>query len=272
MSANNINSIELITTPPANFDAEGNAGFINIIMKERTDVGLNGSYSFTYGLGGNGSVTSDNINFNYRKDKLNIFGNYSFSNRSQDMIFGFDREKVDNNNILTTATVSDREPKRPVSNARLGLDFKVTNKIIMGLILNGYDSRWSMDALTNNFSTENGRPASFLEIPLDEVNHWKHFGSNYNIRHNFKENKFISFDIDYLYYKDRNPINYKNTFFDENYTFLYDELSRSRKFTPIETWVSKFDYSNKINDNVKFEAGIKVHFQHLITMFLLKIL
>ena len=63
MSAGNIKSIELITTPPANFDAEGNAGFINIVMKERTDIGLNGSYSFNYGLGGNGSVTSNNINF-----------------------------------------------------------------------------------------------------------------------------------------------------------------------------------------------------------------
>ena len=42
MSANNIETIELITTPPANFDAEGNAGYINIKLKQRTDLGLNG--------------------------------------------------------------------------------------------------------------------------------------------------------------------------------------------------------------------------------------
>ncbi len=33
MNADNIESIELITTPPSNFDAEGNAGFINVVLK-----------------------------------------------------------------------------------------------------------------------------------------------------------------------------------------------------------------------------------------------
>jgi hypothetical protein len=257
MSADNIESIELITTPPAKFDAEGNAGFINIVMKERTDAGLNGSYSLNYGVGGNGYSTSNNINFNYRKDKLNIFGNYSFRNRAMDMPFIFEQEREVDNTILTTSTINNRFPKRPVSNARLGFDYKVSEKTFMGLILNGYDSQWSMDAFTDNFSAENGLPTSFAEIDLDEVNHWKHFGSNYNFKHDFTENKFISFDIDYLYYIDRNPINYQNTFFDENHNFTYDDSTRSRKLTPIERWVSRFDFSDQINENTKFEAGIK---------------
>lgn len=49
MAADNIESIELITTPPSNFDAEGNAGYINIVLKTRTDLGLNGSYSLSAG-------------------------------------------------------------------------------------------------------------------------------------------------------------------------------------------------------------------------------
>ena len=77
MSSDNIASIEIITTPPANFDAEGNAGYINIVLKKQTDAGLNGAYSFSGGIG-NGTTTSENISFNYRKNKLNLFGNYSF--------------------------------------------------------------------------------------------------------------------------------------------------------------------------------------------------
>ena len=34
MSADDIERIELMTTPPANFDAEGSAGIINIVLKK----------------------------------------------------------------------------------------------------------------------------------------------------------------------------------------------------------------------------------------------
>ena len=92
MSSDNIESIELITTPPANLDAEGNAGFINIVLKKQQDVGVNGSYSLSAGVG-NGTTTQDNINFNYRKNKINLFGNYSFLRRSQKQVFKFIRLK-----------------------------------------------------------------------------------------------------------------------------------------------------------------------------------
>lgn len=49
MPASNVEKIELITTPPANFDAEGNAGFINIILKRNDYEGVNGGISAMIG-------------------------------------------------------------------------------------------------------------------------------------------------------------------------------------------------------------------------------
>lgn len=53
MTAENIEKIELIHTPPANFEAEGNAGIIHIVLKESADRGFNGTVSLFggYGLG-----------------------------------------------------------------------------------------------------------------------------------------------------------------------------------------------------------------------------
>src|SRR5690606_24141719 len=85
MSAGNIDRIELITTPPANFDAEGNAGYINIILKENNNLGTNGSFSATLGYG-KGWVTQASLNFNYRTTKLNIYGDFSYSRERKPFI------------------------------------------------------------------------------------------------------------------------------------------------------------------------------------------
>jgi hypothetical protein len=259
MSANNIESIELITTPPANFDAEGNAGFINIVLKKSKDTGLNGAYSFSGGYG-NGGLTSDNLNFNYRKNKLNLFGSYSYSLNAQKQLFIASREYMKEGKLASTYTDSDRDPLQQNHNGRIGLDYEVTGKTIMGVLINAYNNKWSMDAFNQSFDAENGIPISFVDLNNHEINQWKHFGANYNIKHTFKPDKYISFDIDYLYYKDDNPIDYDNSFYDENKVYLYNKLAKSTKLTPIKTLVSNVDYSNQLNEKLKLETGIKATF------------
>jgi hypothetical protein len=256
MSADNIKSIELITTPPADFDAEGNAGFINIVLKKTADFGLNGSYSLSAGYG-DGETTSDNINFNYRKNKINLFGSYSFSIDKRFQFIETTRQFVENDTLKGVATESDRDPRQRNHNLRLGLDVQVSEKTIMGVLLNGFDNRWSMDAFNENVETANGMPTSYVDIVNDEINHLRFFGANYNIKHNFTEDEFISMDIDYLYYKFENPTNYTNSFFNGAQMFINSELLRSDKTTPIITLVGKMDYSKKANDKLNYQAGFK---------------
>ena len=61
MNANNIDRIELIHTPPANFEAEGNAGIINIVLKTTGDEGLNGGYSANAGYGFGPNTVQESI-------------------------------------------------------------------------------------------------------------------------------------------------------------------------------------------------------------------
>jgi outer membrane receptor protein involved in Fe transport len=114
-----------------------------------------------------------------------------------------------------------------------------------------------MDAYNHSFDTTNGLPTAYTETLNEELNQWKHFGANYNLKHNFADDHYLSFNIDYLHYKDNNPNTYENSYFDENKVFLYIEKVRSGKVTPITTWVSSLDYSNKFNKKIKFDAGIK---------------
>ena len=77
-SADNIEKIELITTPPSKYDAEGNAGYINIVMINNPYSGISGSYFLNAGYGKK-ELGGAGINFNYRSAKINLYGNYSAS-------------------------------------------------------------------------------------------------------------------------------------------------------------------------------------------------
>ncbi|PQA94597.1 TonB-dependent receptor [Chryseobacterium shigense] len=84
-----IDKIEIINNPSSKYDANGNAGIINIIMKKSKQNGWNGKVGFTTGLGAlwvrkenlptirpQYTLTpkiNPSVSLNYRKDKVNIF-------------------------------------------------------------------------------------------------------------------------------------------------------------------------------------------------------
>lgn len=84
-----IDKIEIINNPSSKYDANGNAGIINIIMKKNKQSGFNGKIGFTTGLGSlwvrkenlptirpQYTLTpkiNPSLSLNYRKDKVNIF-------------------------------------------------------------------------------------------------------------------------------------------------------------------------------------------------------
>jgi outer membrane receptor protein involved in Fe transport len=80
LQGNIIERIEVITNPSARYDAEGEAGIINIVLKKQDKAGLNGSFNLQ---GGYPTLYGAGATLNYRKNKLNFFTNLNFNyNRS----------------------------------------------------------------------------------------------------------------------------------------------------------------------------------------------
>ncbi len=79
MPASNIEKIEVITTPPAKYDAEGLAGIINITTKKNVDQGYNGSINVrenvVYGPGAN-------LNATLKKGKFGVSGYAGIGNQT----------------------------------------------------------------------------------------------------------------------------------------------------------------------------------------------
>jgi hypothetical protein len=80
MPASNIEKIEVITTPPAKYEAEGLAGIINIITKKNADQGYNGNlstrYNTVWGLG-------TNLNATVKQGKFGLNGYVGFNRQNK---------------------------------------------------------------------------------------------------------------------------------------------------------------------------------------------
>ncbi|MEM7551903.1 MAG: outer membrane beta-barrel family protein [Bacteroidota bacterium] len=74
-----IERIEVITNPSARYDAEGEAGIINIVLKKDQKKGINGSVTVNAGYPENFGTS---INLNRRAGKFNTFLTYSFRYRN----------------------------------------------------------------------------------------------------------------------------------------------------------------------------------------------
>jgi hypothetical protein len=262
MPASNIEKIELITTPPANFDAEGNAGYINIVLKTNNDVGTNGSFSVMTGYG-KGMITNPALNFNHRKGNVNIYGDGSYDLKKVYPAYISHYRKSTNDGMLTE-TFSDtrRDVFETNINARLGVDVQAGKKTIVGVLFTTYDRLYKMKAWNSNTVTTEKVRDSSMRIYNTERNHWFNYGANANMQHTFNEKTNLTLNVNYILYRNTQPVEYDNERFDHAGAFTYSDKTRSDKTTPIHTWVGAADVTRQLSPKVSLNTGIKYTFSN----------
>lgn len=257
MNADNIKSIELIHTPPANFDAEGNAGFINIVMKKNQEEGLNGGFSLNAGYGQK-EKSGASINFNSRKNKINIFGDYAWKYNHNPQLITSERSFERNDILFETNTELRRDPTRThVQNARLGIDIQLTDKTVIGALISMSTRDWSMNGVANIQNFENKLLVNRSFFPSEEDNSDRTYVANINLQHQFTKNQRLNIDIDYATFFNNNPSSYTNQLFDGKDNLLSETQLRVSKETPLDIWVGKIDYTHNFGDNLVWEMGLK---------------
>lgn len=70
-----IESIEIINNPSAKYDAEGDVGIINIVLKKNTKAGLNGNFTIGYGTKYDANT---GVTLSYRKNNFSVTTSYNF--------------------------------------------------------------------------------------------------------------------------------------------------------------------------------------------------
>jgi iron complex outermembrane receptor protein len=262
MPGGNLDQLEIMTNPPAKYDASGNSGVINIKTKKTKIVGFNGSATAGYGQGvypkANGS-----INLNYRKGKFNFFGNggYNYNERFQTIelkrIF---RDKV--SSILASVFDQDSYSKRQYNgySYKFGADYFASKKTTFGVVVNGYGDRGT--ELGDNVTLISNAGGS-LDTRNTAVNNMKTVFDNIGVNLNFRQlldttGSEITGDVDYINYSSGNTQEMTNHFFDANGSKKkVDEMMRGYLPSNINIYSAKVDYTHPINKTSRLEAGLK---------------
>jgi outer membrane receptor protein involved in Fe transport len=128
LTADMIESIEVITNPSAKYDAEGTSGIINIILKKEEKRGLNGSVTLNTGMPNNHSL---GISLNNRTEKFNLFSQLGVGHRT--FPEQFETVNQDLGSDTTINSVGNSDKNETFFNLILGTDFHINERNVLTL-------------------------------------------------------------------------------------------------------------------------------------------
>ena len=256
MSAANIEKIELITSPPAKYDAEGNAGIIHIVMTENPDAGTNGNFGITLGYN-KAETLGGNFNLNHRSKRLNTFLNYSIHHDRNRHEWINERYLTVDNFTQTNMSSSHRKPLTTVQNLQAGVAYDFNDKTTASLLITGYRRKWDLTAETTHVNTTAADSTFITEMSILEINKWQSATGSLGLRHQLDDRQDINLSFDYLYYHNNNPSSYINETSLNDLPVPENEIIQVEKLTPINFKIANFDYTNNFNTKLSMEAGVK---------------
>lgn len=170
--ADQIKSVEVITSPSAKYDAEGSAGIINIITKKNTIQGL--TLNIDAGIGNRG--TNLGLNGNYRTKKMG-FSLGGFGRAMYNINGRFENEQVTYDSLTdafttTTSQSAETRNKGLFGNYTLGWDYDINEKnyLVASARIGARNFINYQDDLFTEITSENPTTSSLRNVESENLN------------------------------------------------------------------------------------------------------
>ena len=278
-----IDKVELMANPSAKYDAEGSGGIINIKTRRGFLKGLSGTVGMRLGMKYAPGIVPEaslSANIMYRTDRTSTYFQYTPSYGGS--LFEADQVKLygDDRPMREESTASTRNAWL-THNVRLGNDWNVTDKDILGVIfrfsasssqgrdvfpytLNNYiDSGTTSESL---YSTISGQDSSSGRNPSWSLN------LNYTRTFDKASDRELTLNADYYRTDNRSSGSQRN-----EYVYISDEAAADGiasygfdedKRNVLDLWSFKADYSQSVFGGTgRFEAGVKAAYSSTKNQF-----
>jgi len=262
MNASTLDQVEIMTNPPARFDAAGNAGVINIKTKKTKTAGYTGMVNLNY-MQGYYPKSAESFNMTYRRGKVALTTNLSHNFRKAYNDLATQRY-LRNEGTLDLENYLDQYSHRINTsngyNARLGMDFFANKKTTLGIMLNGFYN--SLDQANQNetsISSASKQLQSVTRATMQGENTWKNVSSNLYLRRVLDTaGRELTADLDFATYDSRNSQELINAFYGSNgSTFRASDTILGTLPQIIHLYSGRVDYLHPLKKGARLEAGIK---------------
>lgn len=140
--SDNLEAIEIMTTPSSKYDAEGGAGIINILIKKNKEEGLNGNAVLSTRQSAVNSQAAS-VYLNHRKGKWNMYTDLYAGNRKRKPEFNKDiNYPADGGDGLKQRSINSSNEFRVLyPGASLGIDYQANPNHVVGMLFD-YSGDW----------------------------------------------------------------------------------------------------------------------------------
>lgn len=255
ISAANISRIEVITNPPSQFDAQGNSGLINIVLKKNLIQGYNGSVRGTY-LQSKYSILTSGFDFNYNTKKSILNTTFDLSNGSNSPLLNHTLNYTNSE----WDVIRESQAYKNYSNNTLNWEYRFNDTTSLQLSYIGNFNNPNANELT---TTKIYNAVRTLDTILKTPGYTNRNLSNNNIgiqfNHQFGKSKNkLEISTDYFLNKDNRSKLYSNEVDDVVNNMIYkDGLQyQSGNLQNIKIWTFKAQVESPIK-NGKIICGLK---------------
>ncbi len=253
ITADMIDRVEVITNPSAKYDAAGTVGIINIVLRNETKKGLNGSLTLNTGYPNNHSL---GLSANYRSERFNLFSQIGLGTRRFVSIDStINRNKTGAGSEFITNGESEKNEN--FANIRLGSDFYINSYNTLTLsghfayeLENQYaDLRYLQTGQNQNVLSRFNRTETTTAI-----NPKYQYDLNYQKKFKSSKERLLNFSAEGSYFgKDKNS-EFDNTLIEG--ANLGNDQETSIFFANVNH-TFQLDYTHPIKEKWTAEAGSK---------------
>jgi hypothetical protein len=265
LPAEQVAQLELMSQPSAKYDAEGES-ILNIKMKKSKKAGINGNIAAAY-MQGVYPGTRNSARINYRKDKLNLTANASYSNTWGFLNQTTSRHVKDvqtGNELLDEQQSSFLKENFVDYNLKTGIDYDVNEKLTVGGSIDGiYHPNQEHDVTNSGITDKTTNNYTFNKAEYTHGFHRDFITSNAYLDYKPKKGHELDINFDHLFRNYRQHGDFVSTDYDNNLQQVQGGLAFNQQSkSDIRVYVLDADYSAALKNNLKLETGIKVNYSY----------